>query len=155
TISDVIASVLARDPDLRAIPANLHPKVEELIRRCLEKDRKRRWHSIADVRVEIEAILTDPHGRKLQHEIQPQSLQKRAVPFLITGILAALIAVVLSVAVMKTGPVLSPGITRFALVLPESQHLTLGTARHIMAISPDGRKIVYIADQQLYVRNME
>src|SRR5437867_4785158 len=37
TVTDVIASVVARDADWRAIPANLHPKVEELIRRCLAK----------------------------------------------------------------------------------------------------------------------
>jgi eukaryotic-like serine/threonine-protein kinase len=155
TISDVIASVLAREPDLRAIPGNIHPKIEELIRRCLEKDRKRRWHSIADVRVEIEAILTDPHGLRTGREIQPRSLRRRAVPFLITATLAALVAVILTVEVTKTRPSSAPGITRFALLLPETQHLTLGTARHIIAISPDGRRIVYIADQELYVRNME
>jgi serine/threonine protein kinase len=62
TITDIIASVVARDPDWRAIPSNLHPRAEELIRRCLAKDRKDRYHSIADVQVELEAILADPQA---------------------------------------------------------------------------------------------
>ena len=37
TITEVIASVLARPPDLTALPANINPRIEDLIRRCLEK----------------------------------------------------------------------------------------------------------------------
>src|SRR5262249_36695521 len=65
TMTDVIASVLARDPDWRALPANLHPRTEELLRRCLAKNRRERWHAIADVRVELEAVMADPQGLKL------------------------------------------------------------------------------------------
>ena len=64
-ITEVIASVLARPPDLTALPANINPRIEDLIRRCLEKDVKRRRQAIADVRVEIESLLADPHGLKL------------------------------------------------------------------------------------------
>ena len=65
SVSEVIASVLAREPDLTTLPANLNPKLTDLIRRCLEKDAKRRWQAIGDVRVEIDAISADPHGLKV------------------------------------------------------------------------------------------
>src|SRR5215475_7081830 len=39
TVTDIIASVIARDPDYRALPANLNPKARDLIRRCLAKNR--------------------------------------------------------------------------------------------------------------------
>jgi eukaryotic-like serine/threonine-protein kinase len=42
TVSDVIASVLARDPDLSSLPADLNPRLRDLIWRCLEKDIRRR-----------------------------------------------------------------------------------------------------------------
>lgn len=61
TITDVIASVLARQPDLNVLPASLNPRIEDLLRRCLEKDPKRRRQAIGDVRVEIESIMADPH----------------------------------------------------------------------------------------------
>src|SRR5262249_21174517 len=64
TVSDVIASVLARDPDLDRLPSPMNPKVRDLIWRCLEKDIRRRRQSIADVRVEVEAIREDPRGLK-------------------------------------------------------------------------------------------
>ena len=81
TITDVIASIVARDPDWRALPPNLHPKTEELIRRCLAKNRKDRWHAIGDVRVELDTIMADPHGLELQarREASRQPLWRRAL----------------------------------------------------------------------------
>jgi len=59
TVSDILASVLARDPDLNLLPPNLNPRIHHILRRCIEKDAKRRWHAIADIRVEIESILAE------------------------------------------------------------------------------------------------
>ena len=56
-VSDILASVLAREPDFTLFPARIHPRLRETIQRCLEKDPKRRWQAIGDVRVEIERIL--------------------------------------------------------------------------------------------------
>ena len=42
-----------REPDLNALPANQHPKIEEPIRRCLAENRKQCWYAVADVRFEI------------------------------------------------------------------------------------------------------
>ena len=36
--------------------------IVQLIRRCLEKDPKRRFHDIADARIEIEDALEGPRG---------------------------------------------------------------------------------------------
>jgi serine/threonine protein kinase len=44
TLSEVLASVLVRDPDWSLMPPNLNPRIRELVRRCLEKEPKRRWH---------------------------------------------------------------------------------------------------------------
>jgi serine/threonine-protein kinase len=153
TITDVIASVVARDPDWRAIPANLHPKIEELIRRCLAKDRKARWHAIADVRVEIEAIMADPHGRKLDaaRDVRRQPLWRRALPVAIAASLAAAVAVVATVLVINGRP--AAAITRFPIVVPEGQRF-LNNGRLFVTISPDGATLVYAADGQLYARNL-
>ena len=65
TVTETLAAIVMREPDLNALPTNLHPKIEELIRRCLAKNRKERWYAVADVRFEIEAITSDPHGLSL------------------------------------------------------------------------------------------
>src|SRR5262245_411300 len=38
-VSDVMASILIREPDLDAVPAGTPPAVRRLLRRCLQKDR--------------------------------------------------------------------------------------------------------------------
>src|ERR1700704_1435582 len=40
-MSEVFASILAREPDWRALPAAVPPAIRALLRRCLEKDRRK------------------------------------------------------------------------------------------------------------------
>ena len=56
-VSDILASVLARDPDLTPFDTRLHPRLKEILQRCLEKDPKRRWQAIGDVRIDLERLL--------------------------------------------------------------------------------------------------
>jgi serine/threonine-protein kinase len=149
TVTEVLASVLKQEADLSLLPQNIHSRVVDLIRRCLAKDPKRRWHAAADVRVEIETILTESRGLKAPEvPAVKQTLWKRLVPIVVTAILvAALTAGV----VWNIRPKTPAEISRFSFVLPEGQSLTrLG--RPAVAISPDGQNIVYVANQQLYLR---
>ena len=58
SVSEIVARVIEREPDWRALPPALHPRINELLRRCLEKDPKRRRRDIGDVRIEIEHVLS-------------------------------------------------------------------------------------------------
>ena len=154
TVTDIIAAIVAREPDFRSLPSSLHPKAEELIRRCLAKNRKERWHAIADVRFELEFIMADPHGSKIQSTRDRQlPLWRRAVLFVSLAVLVAAIAVAATLAVVNRRSMAPEGVTRFPFVLPEGQRFST-TARNMIAISPDGRNIVYVANQQLYLRSM-
>jgi serine/threonine protein kinase len=51
TIPDVVSAVLQRDPDWDALPASTPPAVRRLLRRCLERDLRRRLHTIAHARL--------------------------------------------------------------------------------------------------------
>jgi serine/threonine-protein kinase len=53
TVSDVIAMVLEREPDLTALPP-VPASVRRLLRRCLEKDVRRRLRDIGDARLELD-----------------------------------------------------------------------------------------------------
>ena len=48
TVSDTIAAILDREPDWAALPAATPEGLGTLLRRCLEKDRKRRLRDIGD-----------------------------------------------------------------------------------------------------------
>ena len=60
TVSDVIVAILGREPDWTLLPAATPPRVQWLLRRCLEKDPKRRLHDIADARIELDEALMSP-----------------------------------------------------------------------------------------------
>ncbi|MEJ2246239.1 MAG: serine/threonine-protein kinase, partial [Acidobacteriota bacterium] len=66
TVSDTLASVLAREPKWQSLPPNLHPRVRLLLERCLEKDPKNRYSGMSDARVDIQKVLVDPQGISTQ-----------------------------------------------------------------------------------------
>ena len=60
TMSHVLAAVLTAEPDWTRLPAETPAPIRKLLRRCLEKDRKRRLESPADARLEIDDALLVP-----------------------------------------------------------------------------------------------
>ena len=60
TASDTIVAVLERHPDLTALPPGTPATVRSLIRHCLEKDPKDRLRDIADARLAIDDVLSQP-----------------------------------------------------------------------------------------------
>ncbi|MFN8092026.1 MAG: LpqB family beta-propeller domain-containing protein [Vicinamibacteria bacterium] len=60
TVSDVIAAILGREPDWGALPPGTPAGLRRVLRRCLEKDPKRRFHHFADLRIELHEALDAP-----------------------------------------------------------------------------------------------
>jgi serine/threonine protein kinase len=54
TTTDVLATILHSDPDWLALPASTPPGMVRLVKRCLEKDLKRRIRDVGDVSAELE-----------------------------------------------------------------------------------------------------
>lgn len=54
TTTDVLVSILEREPDFTLLPPSTPPSVVRLLRRCLEKDPKRRLRDIGDARLELD-----------------------------------------------------------------------------------------------------
>ena len=152
-VSEILASILAREPDYALMPPKLNPQTERLLRRCLEKNPKRRWYAVGDVRAEVETALADPRGLFVGDElpkISPKPVWKRIIPVLLAVILAVLIT---SAVMWYSTPSPKLIITRFPITLGEGQLFTLNARRYV-AISPDGTQIVYVANQRLYHRWM-
>jgi serine/threonine-protein kinase len=70
-VSDILASVLAREPDFKTLPANLSQQIRKLLGRCLEKNPKERWQSAGDLRIEIQEVLTRPATEQTQTTAPP------------------------------------------------------------------------------------
>ena len=144
-------------PDLSALPPILNPRLVDLLRRCLEKNPKRRWQAVGDLRAEIETIAAAPRpiATLPPAAADPRPLRKRLAPILATAAVTAVAAgaIVGGVAWRLRPAGQLPPITRFMFALPEGQ-LSEATALSVAAISPDGTQMVYVANRRLYVREM-
>src|SRR5262245_28069636 len=60
TITDLISGIIRIEPDWNALPAKISPAVRSILRRCLDKDRRRRFHAIGDARIALEEAQTLP-----------------------------------------------------------------------------------------------
>jgi eukaryotic-like serine/threonine-protein kinase len=56
TLSDTIVAILDRDPDWSALPTGVPAIVTRLLRRCLEKDARKRLRDIGDARLDLEVM---------------------------------------------------------------------------------------------------
>ena len=56
TVPDVMAAIVTRDPDWEALPVALPEGARTVLRRCLEKDPKRRLRDIGEARVALEDV---------------------------------------------------------------------------------------------------
>jgi eukaryotic-like serine/threonine-protein kinase len=154
TVSDVLASVLKSEPDFSLLPDNLNPRIRNLLRRCLEKNPRRRWYAIGDVRLEIENIRANPMAEASEQPVPvvlPKPSWKRVVPVLLATLILGVVA---GVSVWYFKPSTPLTITRFAVSLAEGQQFT-NTGRSVVAISRDGTQIIYVANRALYHRSMQ
>ena len=134
--TDIIAAIVRIEPDWNALPATTPAPSRRLLRRCLEKDRRRRLADAADARLEIDDALTSSTADSAALAA-PRRLLTVAAATLAGG---ALIASILTWAI--TRPIQQP-LTRFAIVPPAAQPLMIGGYDRDLALSPDGRQLVY------------
>jgi serine/threonine protein kinase len=154
TLSDTLAAVLEREPDWSALPAGTRAGTRRVLRRCLEKDPRRRLHHIADVRGEIDDTYAEPDPTELA-----KKRSRRAVG--ITAILLGLIfagGFVMN-AVWQRTP--KETVQQFVLLPPDGQAFGNGVTDRTpsFAISADGERLAFVATsssgrRQLWLRRV-
>jgi Tol biopolymer transport system component len=58
--ADIVSAVLTRTPDWARLPRETPPALRRLLRRCLDKDVRRRLRDIGDARDELDPAVDDP-----------------------------------------------------------------------------------------------
>jgi len=160
---DVVSAILQTDPDWSALPERTPPRLRNLLERCLEKNPRNRLHDIADARIEIEALgeASTPHPGDEAIGLRTRTASRRHT---VSWSLASLIvgATVTGVAAWMlgpTGPDTPQPVMRFSVSLPADQTLPVYDQRPLVALSPDGKHLVYVADHEgttrLYLRELD
>ena len=141
--TDVIAAVVADDPDWTKLPAGTPVPIRTLLRQCLEKDQVRRLDSVTAARSVIDGAMAAPAVEALVRA----AAASRRVARVATATVAALVLIAGIVAWILTRPAPQPlpVSSRFAIVTPSSQPLNVSSLDRDLALSPDGRLLVYRA----------
>jgi serine/threonine-protein kinase len=153
SITDVLAHIVERDPDWSKLPAAARGRIEELLRRCLQKNPKDRLRDIADARYELEAngsraALSGPRSR-------PSSPLTMSIAFA-AG--AALVAAGFLVAPMFRARPETATAMRTIITLPPDTSIALSRGSAV-TVSPDGKAIAFAGNAkgriQLYLRPLD
>jgi Tol biopolymer transport system component/tRNA A-37 threonylcarbamoyl transferase component Bud32 len=76
--TDVLAAVVASEPDWTRLPAETPAAIRTLLRRCLDKHRARRLDSAVAARLEIDDALATPAGQTVMDSERMQSVETAA-----------------------------------------------------------------------------
>ncbi|MHC4174203.1 MAG: protein kinase domain-containing protein [Planctomycetota bacterium] len=167
TISDTLANILQTDPEWETLGERIPRNIQVLLRRCLEKNPRRRLHDISDIRIEISETLSQPATLSPVTEARPIAARPSRQRLRIVWGLAASLGIVAAVSIGiivkdSTAPPSSPPparpVTVFPITIPPTQRLDIRWNTNV-TLSPDGTLLVYVVSQEgqrrLFVRKMD
>src|SRR5262245_48902887 len=128
TVADTIGAITKSEPNWSLLPAAASPHILRLLRRCLQKDRARRLHHIADARIEIEEA-TSSSADPIDHSAVKAESSWRWIVAAATGLIFGAAAVFAGFYFRST-----PDNARKLRL-----EINVPGAFNTMAISPDGR----------------
>jgi len=141
TVSDVLASVIMKEPDWARLPSNSPPTVKKLLQRCLDKDPKRRLRDIGEARIAIEEYLGKPAAETQEPAVQPapRTGTNWLVGFSLAGLLVGAVVAGLLVRKFASGRPAFP--KRFSAVT------NFPGAEAQPSLSPDGRSVAFVSNR--------
>jgi serine/threonine-protein kinase len=148
TVTDMLAAIVTRDPDWTKLPAATPAGVVRLLKRCLERDRRRRLADAGEARYQLEEAFaipptspTSPRGAAIGWRVLPWAVGAVAVGWAIM------------LAPRREPPPNAVG--RYSYEIPANAVLLL-TSRPAVALSPNGSTLVFAATSKgvdrLYIR---
>jgi eukaryotic-like serine/threonine-protein kinase len=152
TMSDTIAAVLKSEP------AGTPPSIRKLLRRCLEKDRKRRLTDAGAARLEIDDALTASpavEGASDSGALAARATWRGRLPWMVaTAAVAGMAALAFpALSYLQLASPAAPPEMRVEITTPATD------APLQFALSPDGRMLVFVASgdgaPRLWLRSLD
>jgi serine/threonine protein kinase len=130
--TEILGAIVKTEPDWSRLPAETPPVAITLLRRCLQKDPRKRQQHIDDARIEIDEIANTPVSVKARS----RSLGS-FVPWAVAALMAAVAIVVLMYPKKQSGSAETREVIQF--------DIPMAIPRQQARLSPDGRMLVYFA----------
>lgn len=144
--TEVIAQIIEREPDWTLLPRETPASLQKILRRCLQKDPRRRMRDCGDIRIELGEGTIDP----------PAPADRNRWWSWAAGAIGVGVGLLSSIYLtgFRAGEHTTPARTgRFAFI--EAPERLDAAGRLTLAISRDGRRVVYSANQRLLVRTLD
>ena len=146
TVSHVLAKGLDREIDFGALPTTTPEPLRRLLRRCLEREPKRRLRDLGEAVAHLEEATSAPTVESVPaSSLSPRAAGGRQVfPQAVAA--SAVVAVISGLAVWsltRPEPAPPPHVMRFAIIQPATAPLDVPGGFHNLVISPDGTQIIY------------
>jgi len=139
TVSDVLAAVLRQEPDWSRLPGDTPAATQLLLRRCLERDPKKRLRDIGDAW--LEGVAEAPGGSPAQ------VVRKLPIGWAAAILLALAAGYGITRWSAKAAPSPRGTATHSVVPLPPGTRLA-GWASPVVAISRDGRVVAFVAQKE-------
>ena len=149
-ISETLASVLAREPDLSALPADTPRPVRQLLAHCLEKDPKNRIRAIGDAMRRLDDDLTVAAPARVD------TPAGRRRPFARIPIFAAVLLAGAAVGWALRSPNAGRAPVRMFVAPIEALSVSRDDLS-VLAIAPDGSYLIYAGGtpRRLFMRRLD
>ena len=159
----ILYAIMNSDPEpATGVRANVPVELDRILTKMLAKDPADRYQNVQEIPVDLRAVksgLRSGSSGTTRVSIPAARVAAPTRPTqssLLPWVVAALMAVVAVLAVWAPwrSPRAQAGETRFSMAVPSGELLNI-VAYRAVAISPDGRRVVYRASSALYLRDME
>jgi Tol biopolymer transport system component/tRNA A-37 threonylcarbamoyl transferase component Bud32 len=145
TVTDILSAIVSQEPDWTALPSHLPAPVAHLVRRCLQKDPRKRLRDIGEARLVLEAphAAADDRGQQARPLTRPHN-----------ALLPALAAATLLLALTTGWLVYSrvqprqpadETVTRFDVQPPNAESALTLVFRPAVALSSNGSTLAFVA----------
>ena len=151
-VSEVLASVLAREPDWARLPRSLPPALGTYIKRCLQRDPRQRVQAIGDIRLALDGAF-ETAAQQVTVPSPSGSRGRLAWMAFAIAMLAAAVLAIPTIRHLRETPAPKP---RLMFTIPPPPNAFFRG----MAISPDGTRVVFTVGDRtgkrtLWVRRLE
>jgi Tol biopolymer transport system component len=147
TVSDTLAAVLRQEVDWSRLPGETPAGIRGLLRRCLEREPKRRLRDIGEARIRL---ADDPgEGPAVESAPSRQGFRRIGLGVVLGLVVGGLLAGLVS-RLIGSDPASVP-LRKYRI--PAARHRG-GWNTPTAALSPDGARVAYVDAGQLWVREL-
>jgi len=160
TSASVMAAILKDEPPaMSSLQPMTPPALDRVVKKCLLKEPDQRWQTATDLCGELKWIAEGGSQVLSTQKVPLEGIKGSWRVLILSFGIFLLGAAISGIAIWNLKPLPPRPVSRLTITLPAGQRLAGLNAGSVVALSPDGTHLAYVASQsgtqQLYLRAMD